>query len=86
MLVKLKILLEYLNGVKRDDWGDAWVDGEKITDKTGLSLIEINDMTRLAWHRKLVDVGTNSALQSSKGYKFFRVQITVEGRLWLETN
>ncbi len=86
MLVTLKILLEYLNGVKRNDWGDAWVDGEKITDETGLSLIDINDMTKLASIRNLVDLGYSLATETSSSYHFFRVQITVEGRLWLETN
>lgn len=79
---KLKVVLEFLDSLERDDVGDAWVDGKKIKEKTGLSEIDINDVIGIADNRGYVEV------QKSMGtapYKFSHVTITAEGRLWLET-
>ena len=82
MMSKLKVVLEFLNSLERDDVGDAWVDGKKIKEKTGLSEIDINDVIGIADNPSYVKV---RKYLGTAPYKFGHVTITAEGCLWLET-
>ena len=78
----LRVVLEFLASVTRNSSGDAWATGNVISNGTNLSPPDINDAISIAKSHEYVEV---LKTLGTAPYDFQVVQITAQGRLWLNT-
>jgi predicted transcriptional regulator len=78
---RVKIIIEFLSGLSRDQVGDAWTTGTEILKGCNFSAADINDAIEVAENRGWVK--TRKYLGTTP-YKFGGATITPEGRLFLE--
>ena len=81
----VRTVLKFLASLERDEMGNAWTTGPEIHDglkgRTNIIPVDINDAIKLAKNRNWVKWQTS---MGSGPYRFDRVTITPEGRLWIE--